>query len=119
VRPFPSPNKGTIIFAMATNKQSNKYNHLSQPAKILDFHKAGFITKQEIEALTKRFVERSSQEKLHKIMIITGKGLHSQNGQAVIKPIVENILLHNEYVKTYSWAPRQRGGDGAFEINLF
>jgi len=96
----------------------NKYAHLAEPQQTLDFHKAGILTRQEITALTERFLERSSEEGLRKIMIITGKGLHSQNGQAVIKPLVENILKRNEHVKNFSWANRTRGGDGAFEINL-
>ena len=62
----------------------NKYAKLAQPQRILDFHKAGIVRREEIIALTKRFLERSAQEGLTKIMIITGKGLHSQNGQAVI-----------------------------------
>lgn len=91
---------------------------MAQPQRALDFHKAGILTRQEIKALTERFLERSSEEGLTKILIITGKGLHSQNGEAVIKPIVEKILRHNGHVKTFSWAPRQRGGEGAFEIQL-
>ncbi len=98
--------------------QSNKYALLAKPQSQIDFHKAGILTKEEITALTKRFLERSSQEGLTKILIITGKGLHSQDGQAVIKPLVEKILRKNAHVKTFSWAPRNRGGDGAFEINL-
>ncbi len=98
--------------------QSNKYARQAEPEIALDFHKAGILTREEITALTRRFLERCSQRKIKKILIITGKGLHSQNGAAVIKPVVEKLLLRSEYVKTYSWAPRQRGGDGAFEINL-
>lgn len=104
--------------AMIKHHQGNKYERLAHPQSTLDFHKAGILTRQEIKALTERFLERSSEEGLTKILIITGKGLHSQNGEAVIKPIVEKILSHNGHVKTFSWAPRQRGGDGAFEINL-
>lgn len=97
---------------------SNKYAHLAEPQVTLDFHKAGILTKQEIAALTERFLERASQQGLKKIMIITGKGLHSENGEAVIKPLVQKILTTNQYIKTFSWAARQRGGEGAFEINL-
>lgn len=106
----------------ASNKephgQSNKYAHKAEPEIALDFHKAGILTREEITALTQRFLERCFQKKIKKVLIITGKGLHSQNSTAVIKPVVEKLLLRSEYVKTYSWAPRQRGGDGAFEINL-
>lgn len=98
--------------------QSNKYAVLAGPQRQIDFHKAGILTKEEIIALTKRFLERSSQEGLTKILIITGKGLHSEDGRAVIKPIVEKILSKNKYVKTFSWAPRNRGGEGAFEIQI-
>jgi DNA-nicking Smr family endonuclease len=100
-------------------KNSNKYAHLAQPQLELDFHKAGILTKEEITELTKRFLEISSQKKLQKVAIITGKGLHSQGGQSVIKPLVEKILLTSNYVKTFSWAPRNRGGDGVYEINIF
>ena len=101
-----------------TLKDSNKYAHLAKPQLELDFHKAGLLTKEEIIALTKRFLQIASQKKLQKVAIITGKGLHSQNGQSVIKPIVESILHKSEYVKTFSWAPRTRGGDGAYEIDV-
>ena len=101
-----------------TTTTSNKYAHLAEPQVTLDFHKAGILTREEITALTQRFLERSAQQGLKKIMIITGKGLHSQNGEAVIKPLVEKILSKSQYIKTFSWATRQRGGDGAFEINL-
>lgn len=96
----------------------NKYSNLAEPQKIMDFHKAGILTKPEISALTKRFLERCALEGLTKVLIITGKGLHSESGQSVIKPIVEKILLHHEHVKNFSWANRTRGGDGAFEVNL-
>lgn len=101
-----------------TLKDSNKYAHLAKPQLELDFHKAGILTKEEIIVLTKRFLQIASQKNLKKVAIITGKGLHSQNGQAVIKPIVENILRSSEYVKTFSWAPRNRGGDGSYEIDV-
>lgn len=97
---------------------SNKYASLARPQLTLDFHKAGILTRQEITALTQRFLERCRDKGLTKVMIITGKGLHSQDGQAVIKPLVEAILRRSEHVKTCSWAPINRGGDGAFEINL-
>ena len=98
--------------------QSNKYAVLAEPQRSIDFHKAGILTNAEITALTKRFLERSSQAGLTKILIITGKGLHSQKGEAVIKPLVEKILQKNKFVKNFSWARRDRGGSGAFEINL-
>lgn len=97
---------------------SNKYAKLAQPQRVLDFHKAGILTREEIEALTKRFLERSTQEHLKKVLIITGKGLHSLDGQAVIRPIVEKILQHDQHVKNFTSAIRTRGGEGAFEINL-
>jgi len=98
--------------------QSNKYARQAEPQITLDFHKAGILTKQEITALTNRFLERCKAAGLTKVLIITGKGLHSQGGQAVIKPHVEKILRKSEFVKNFSWAPLQRGGDGAFEVNL-
>jgi len=99
-------------------KQSNKYSHLAEPQVTLDFHKAGILTSKEINDLTKRFLELCSKKGIKKVLIITGKGLHSQNGVAVIKPLVEKILSNNEYVKTFSWAAINRGGAGAFEVNL-
>ena len=92
---------------------------MAGPQLQLDFHKAGILTKTDIIALTERFLEVCSQKKLQKVAIITGKGHHSENGQSVIKPIVEKILHNSEYVKTFSWAPRTRGGDGAYEISIF
>jgi DNA-nicking Smr family endonuclease len=104
--------------AGAKQDTGNKYAHLAEPQITLDFHKAGLVTKEEVIALTERFLERCSQQKIAKALIITGKGLHSQNGQAVIKPLVQKILQRDSHVKNFSWAIRTRGGDGAFEVNL-
>lgn len=99
-------------------KSVNKYEKQAEPQITMDFHKAGILSNDEIIALTKRFLERCSDKGLEKVLIITGKGIHSRNGQAVVKPLVEKVLAENEHVKTFSWAARHRGGDGAFEIQL-
>ncbi|MEK7486851.1 MAG: Smr/MutS family protein [Planctomycetota bacterium] len=50
------------------------------------------------------------------VRVITGKGKHSPNGQAKIKPAVEKFLLRNGY--SFQEAPESQGGKGALIIFL-
>ncbi|PIQ79573.1 hypothetical protein COV81_01765 [Candidatus Peregrinibacteria bacterium CG11_big_fil_rev_8_21_14_0_20_41_10] len=96
----------------------NKYQNLSEPQAELDFHQFEILTKDEIIEITDQFIKKSHKHKFNKILIITGKGLHSRNGTAVIKPIINDYLNSHPLVKRFATARIDRGAEGAFEITL-
>lgn len=68
---------------------------------------------------TKRFIESSSKKGLRKIRIVTGKGLHSPNGEAVIRPAVIGAVKASSFVKEYDLNPKpEDGGSGAIVLIL-
>jgi len=102
---------------MKKTKQ-NKYAHLSKPEAELDFHGMGILTENQVQSITDDFIKKSKQNKLKKVLIITGKGLHSRNEVAVVKPIVIAFLKRHEDVESCMEARRDRGGSGALEVTL-
>ncbi|MBU0668324.1 Smr/MutS family protein [Patescibacteria group bacterium] len=95
---------------------SNKYEHLSTPQAQLDLHLA---TSKEAKDLVDEFIRESIRNKLQRVLIITGKGAHSKNGEAVIRPIIEKLLRKHEEVESVTTARRDRGGEGALEVKLY
>ena len=85
------------------------------PQSTLDLH--GF-TQQEAENAVHAFLTKCHEHGLRKISIITGKGLHSEDGVSVIRDAVELILTRSDLVSEKSGAPRNAGGTGAFWIIL-
>ena len=53
-----------------------------------------------------------------RILVITGKGNHSEDGYGVIREAVCNFLEKEGkvYIREYGFAPRKNGGEGAIEI---
>lgn len=95
----------------------NKYAHLSEPQATLDFHNRGILTEHEICSLAQQFVEDSLSKGFHRILIITGKGLHSKEGP-VIEPLLREFLPTLPSVRSVLTARRDRGGEGALELEL-
>ncbi|MDX9971140.1 MAG: Smr/MutS family protein [Candidatus Gracilibacteria bacterium] len=100
-------------------RKINKYEHLSKPEKELDFHNRGLLNEEQINTITKNFLGECINSKIKKTLIITGKGLHSKNGIARVKPIVQNILRSNSQIKTFSDGRIDRGDTGAIEITFY
>jgi len=96
----------------------NKYDNLSKPQEEFNFHGRGILTKNEIQKMTDGFLEECERRKLTKILLITGKGLHSKNGMPVIKPFLKKYLSqHSKVVRVYE-GRRDRGGSGTLEVIL-
>jgi DNA-nicking Smr family endonuclease len=95
----------------------NKYAHLAEPQATLDFHGRGILTEQQICTLAKDFVDQSVSKGFRKILIITGKGLHSEQGP-VIEPLLRKFLPTLPAVRSVLTARRDRGGEGALEVEL-
>lgn len=97
--------------------RGNKYAHMNQPQAELDYHDRGKLTEHEIKSLAQAFIEECAERGMQKVLIITGKGLHSEQGP-VIRPMLKWYLHKLPQVLSVETARRDRGGEGAFEIEL-
>lgn len=100
-------------------KQGNKYAELAEPQATLDFHGHGILTREDILGTLEEFIDDCVSDGLNYILIVTGKGLHSQGGESVIGPITRNFLKDNDNVKSSVSAAMNRGGSGAIEVKLY
>lgn len=64
------------------------------------------------------FLEESQKRGLRKVRIVTGKGLHSENGEAVIRPAVYALCKESSLVREVSVPKAAEGGSGALSIIL-
>lgn len=96
----------------------NKYDNLSKPQAELDFHDRGILKRDEVIKITDEFIDDCLDRGLSKVLIITGKGMHSKNGAPVIKPLVKKYLADKSYVQRIYEARFDRGGSGALEVIL-
>ena len=82
----------------------------------LDLHG---LTREESAVQLKGFLINAKSEGLKIVLIITGKGKHSEKG-ASLKPFVEKWLKTegNKFVKSFGTAPKAHGGEGAFVVFL-
>lgn len=62
------------------------------------------------------FLKEATDSGYKKVMIITGKGIHSVNQQAVLKDLVEDILKHHGY--SFTEAKMNEGGSGALVVKV-
>jgi DNA-nicking Smr family endonuclease len=97
--------------------KNNKYLHLAEPQATFDFHGHGTLTPHEIYQLLEGFLDECRAKKLKRVLVITGKGLHSK-GNAVVKPTVWRCLCEHPHVEQATEARRDRGGSGAYEVKL-
>jgi DNA-nicking Smr family endonuclease len=92
-------------------KKHNKYEQ--EASRELDLH--GY-TKAEAEPLLKDFLEESLESRLSIVRVVTGKGLHSEDGIPVLKNFVTKYLTHNGF--HFRMAKINRGGTGAIDVIL-
>lgn len=86
-----------------------------KPMSSLDLHGMGYEeAKKEINS----FLSQSFESEVRKISIITGKGLHSQDGQPVLKNLCLEILDSSAFVSERMNAPYSFGGDGVIWVIL-
>ena len=91
---------------------------MSAPKAKLDFHNLGPLQETEIVNKISDFILECESKQIDRLLIITGKGSHSKNGQSVVKPLVERTLRKCKEVDFFGNARRDRGGDGAIEVKL-
>ena len=85
------------------------------PQATLDLH--GY-TASEAEEHIKTFLDECNKSHLRKISIITGKGLHSEDGVGVLRDVAIKVLEESGIVREKSSAPLSAGGAGALWIIL-
>jgi DNA-nicking Smr family endonuclease len=73
-------------------------------------------TSYEAEKAVEDFLDECKEQRLTKVRIIVGKGMHSKDNQAVLPNVVKNLL--KEHNLMYTFAKIQDGGEGALEVNL-
>ena len=99
-------------------KKVNKYDNLSRPQAEFDFHNRGTMTPNEIKRLADEFLEECRDRKLTKVLLITGKGLHSKKGMPIIKPLLKKYLDGLPFVFRVYEGRFDRGGEGTLEVIL-
>lgn len=85
------------------------------PQATLDLHGE---TQRDGERLINEFLLDAFDNGIRKVSIITGKGLHSESGNGVLKEMTEILLSSHELVSQVSTAPSNKGGSGALWIIL-
>ena len=99
----------------------------SKKTRSLDLHGK---TLDEANQIIENFIRKSYEDKVHKLIIVTGKGLHSSNEKdpyvskdlGILKYSIPNFLKNNaelmEHISNISDASIEDGGSGAFYIFL-
>ena len=107
-------------FDLASKIKSKKTRSLDLHGKTLD----------EANQIIENFIRKSYEDKVHKLIIVTGKGLHSSNEKdpyvskdlGILKYSIPNFLKNNaelmELISNISDAGIEDGGSGAFYIFL-
>jgi DNA-nicking Smr family endonuclease len=86
-----------------------------KPQAVLDLHG---MTEEEAESAIARFVESSAREGLEKVLVIHGKGLHSEGGRSVLKSAARRALEAHPLAGRMGEAARDQGGSGALWVAI-
>ena len=109
------------------NKDLAKSNNKIFKTKSIDLH--GY-TLEEANRTIENFIHQSYKEKANKLVVVTGKGLHSQNEKdpyvskdlSILKYSVPEFILNNKSLMNIIYeikdAKIEDGGQGAFYIFL-
>ena len=109
------------------NKDFNSSKQKFFKVKSIDLH--GY-TLEEANKTIEKFIYRSFTEKINKLIVVTGKGLHSQNEKdpyvskdlGILKYSVPEFIENNKslmnIIKEIKDASIEDGGSGAFYIFL-
>ena len=81
----------------------------------LDLH--GLDTEGALSLLLK-FLHQASQRRMRCVLIIHGKGLHTQSGKGILRSRVRHWLARRAEVMAYCEAPSALGGSGAVLLLL-
>ncbi|MEM5948377.1 Smr/MutS family protein [Spirochaetia bacterium 38H-sp] len=102
----------SVMKEKETDKEKKLYERIKRkirPQATLDLH--GY-TSTEAERLLAQFIKRAYEKRYLQILIIHGKGLHS-NREPILKKLVYKYLQDSPYIGKILQAPRELGGSGA------
>lgn len=86
-----------------------------RPQAEIDLHG---LTGEEARSMVLDFLQESIDNRLQKVRIVHGRGLHSLDGKAVLKDVVTEVLQNSPYVRAYGNPPPVEGGSGAVWVIL-
>lgn len=81
----------------------------------LDLHE---MLLDDAVAATRSFLDSSYSRGLRKVLIITGKGIHSKNGEAVLRSPVISVCRNHPKVREVTVPKASEGGSGALTVIL-
>ena len=79
----------------------------------LDLHE---MILEDAAVATRQFLDRSFARGLKKVHVITGKGIHSKNGEAVLRPLIIRICRSHPKVREVTVPKASEGGSGALTV---
>ena len=86
-----------------------------KPQASLDLHG---MSAEEAESAIARFIESSSRNGLEKVLVIHGKGLHSEGGRGVLKQAARRAVEAHRLAGRFGEAARAEGGSGALWVMI-
>jgi len=109
------------------NKDLNERQNQNKKKKLIDLH--GY-TLEEANKCVEKFITKSYNDNISKLIIVTGKGLHSENDKnpyiskdlSILKYSVPEFITKNQnlmkVIREITDADIEDGGSGAFYIYL-
>ena len=109
------------------DKENKKKTNVTHSIRSIDLH--GYTLEQANQAVEK-FITKSFYEKINKLIVVTGKGIHSDNEKnpyvskdlSILKYSIPEFITNNkrlmEMIHETQDAKIEDGGSGAFYINL-
>ena len=109
------------------NKDSEKQNNTNFSLRSIDLH--GY-TLNEANNVVEKFIEKAFLDKVNKLIVVTGKGIHSKNEKdpyvskklGILKYSVPEFISNNQnlmnMINYMENAKIEDGGSGAFYIFL-
>lgn len=84
-----------------------------KPAATLDLHG---LSREEALARTRQFLGQATRQSWQAVVIVTGKGLHSQEGPVLRRAVEQLLATVPHLILEWASAPRQLGGEGALIV---
>ena len=87
------------------------------PDASLDLHG---LQRHQVREKLLHFLQNAAYQQWQAVLVVTGRGLHSSDGEPVLRNEAEKILASEDHSLIAEWgrAPRQYGGEGALVIFL-
>lgn len=86
-----------------------------KPEATLDLHGC---KRSEVVTMVKYFLNNAQIHGLETVLVVTGRGLHSENGEPILRHELESYLEQpaEDMVAEWGRAPKNYGGDGALVL---